>query len=736
MPDKREQTKTTPSGPQPARPVRPTQDLGPLVPRRRRRSLVWIAIVAVVCLALALGMAWVLLGKGTQVILIGPQIPQATSTPSLVAGRQEEPTPGGPGTSVVTGSAVAPSTVTPTAVRTLPAASPSDRLAEAQVALQGALETGDRQSIQTVLDLLAEIEAADPAATGETDGLRSQAGYALDTLDGTVYLNADNTTRWTLTTTDGQRLVYPIDLSISPEGVYVIDSGSLYRADWPALAAGGGELAVTAILTPARQIGGYPVKEIVAVEAAHTDDAIYVLDKSNDVYRYQVSSGMWYLEQPPASQYSQPDPLYLSISTYLNRLYILDPARNQIWRHPPNEYGPGFLPGTLPWLVGPGEPDVSNGIDLAIDGDIYVLGRDGTITRHKTGAPNEVARFSLAVADGLSHVPGLEDLSMRPVALFANAEGVALYVADAGRRRVVALDRRNGALLQQWVAPDNLDFAALHGVAQRADRLYMLAGADLYSYDLSQGITATLSLTGHLPILQPFPDPDPDTLHPGDLAPNDPRLPSLLATYGFTMPIQGALLPDRGAVYPGSRRAYRYGVHEGLDLYGEDVGVEVQVGTPVYAVGDGVILRADRDYQEMSLDEVNALLADAHLRHITPPETLDKLGGRQVWIDHGQGLVTKYLHLSGIADGISVTQRVQAGQLIGYVGLSGTPDGIQGNTQFPHLHFEMRTGYHHEYYLGQWLTIEETRRAFERIFNVPVRPAYLDVRQESEGETG
>ncbi|MFB0535219.1 MAG: M23 family metallopeptidase, partial [Anaerolineae bacterium] len=283
------------------------------------------------------------------------------------------------------------------------------------------------------------------------------------------------------------------------------------------------------------------------------------------------------------------------------------------------------------------------------------------------------------------------------------------------------------------VAPDNLDFSALHGIAEREGYLYMLAGANLYGYDLSTGITGTVRLVGQLPVLQPLPQPDPATLRPGDLPPNDPQLPSLLATYNFTMPIKGALLPDRSAIYPGSRRVYRYGVHQGLDFYNKDVGVEVEVGTPVYAAGDGIILRADVDYQEMSLAEVNALLADADVLHVTPPETLEKLGGRQIWIDHGQGVITKYSHLSGIAEGITVRQRVHAGQPIGYIGVSGTPDGIAGNTQFTHLHFEIRTGNDHQYYLGQWLTIEETRRAFERIFNVPVRPAYLDFRENGEG---
>ena len=152
------------------------------------------------------------------------------------------------------------------------------------------------------------------------------------------------------------------------------------------------------------------------------------------------------------------------------------------------------------------------------------------------------------------------------------------------------------------------------------------------------------------------------------------------------------------------------------------------VGTPVVAAADGIVERADLAYQELSPAALNALLADAHPRHDTPRDALDTLSGRQVRIDHGGGLMTVYAHLSSIADGIAVGQPVRAGQVIGAVGVSGTPDGAAGITQFAHLHFEIRIGDQHQYYLGQWLSVEETRRAYERIFRVPVRPAFLEYR--------
>lgn len=55
--------------------------------------------------------------------------------------------------------------------------------------------------------------------------------------------------------------------------------------------------------------------------------------------------------------------------------------------------------------------------------------------------------------------------------------------------------------------------------------------------------------------------------------------------------------------------------------------------------------------------------------------------GLFVAVDHGQGMQTRYAHLSQLA--VSVGQQIGAGQTIGYVGSTGLSTG-------PHLHYEMR----------------------------------------------
>ena len=65
---------------------------------------------------------------------------------------------------------------------------------------------------------------------------------------------------------------------------------------------------------------------------------------------------------------------------------------------------------------------------------------------------------------------------------------------------------------------------------------------------------------------------------------------------------------------------------------------------------------------------------------VTLTETMGGYG-KTIMIDHGNGISTRYGHLSGFA--VTTGQHVQRGDVIGYVGESGRSTG-------PHLHYEVR----------------------------------------------
>ncbi|MGQ9572965.1 MAG: M23 family metallopeptidase [Dehalococcoidia bacterium] len=195
-----------------------------------------------------------------------------------------------------------------------------------------------------------------------------------------------------------------------------------------------------------------------------------------------------------------------------------------------------------------------------------------------------------------------------------------------------------------------------------------------------------------------------------------PTAPPVLEAviHSFRFPIEGACLPDEEVLMPNAPREYRAGVHEGVDFYDGRCCVPVERGAPVLAAKTGVVIRIDHDYQDITAEEMDVLLNSSLEQGHTDPAVLDRLRGRQVWLDHGNGIVTRYAHLLAVEAGITKGMVVRAGQVVGYVGNSGTPEGVSDPNLENHLHFEIRVG---DGYLGQGLPLAETRRLWERAFS-------------------
>ncbi|OGO50216.1 MAG: hypothetical protein A2148_04265 [Chloroflexi bacterium RBG_16_68_14] len=165
---------------------------------------------------------------------------------------------------------------------------------------------------------------------------------------------------------------------------------------------------------------------------------------------------------------------------------------------------------------------------------------------------------------------------------------------------------------------------------------------------------------------------------------------------------------------PGAPREYRQGTHEGVDFYDSDNCVAIGLDTEVLAAKAGTVTRADWDYQDLTAEELAELEARVERGEGNDPDVLDAFRGRQVWVDHGNGIVTRYVHLNGIAEGVEVGGRVERGEVIGYVGESGSPESITNSGTQVHLHFEIRVG---DAYLGQGLDPDQVRQLYEQAFS-------------------
>jgi murein DD-endopeptidase MepM/ murein hydrolase activator NlpD len=176
-------------------------------------------------------------------------------------------------------------------------------------------------------------------------------------------------------------------------------------------------------------------------------------------------------------------------------------------------------------------------------------------------------------------------------------------------------------------------------------------------------------------------------------------------------PIEGRTVSTVNGQLPNAPRRYRNGFHEGLDYYGT-------IGYTVLAAAPGTVIRADHGYIEMTLEEYEEVLRLSAEASITPPDLLDKLRGRQVWILHDDGVVTRYAHLADINPEIDEGTEVAGGQAIATVGNSGMRANITGKinsaSDEPHLHFEI---WYEDTFLGQGRPVEEVRSIFKRILD-------------------
>ena len=88
-------------------------------------------------------------------------------------------------------------------------------------------------------------------------------------------------------------------------------------------------------------------------------------------------------------------------------------------------------------------------------------------------------------------------------------------------------------------------------------------------------------------------------------------------------------------------------MHTGVDF-------AAPMGTPIFAAGNGTIIKAGRESGY----------------------------GNRVEIQHANGYITTYNHMSGFARGVAEGVRIKQGQVVGYLGMTGLATG-------PHLHYEV-----------------------------------------------
>lgn len=451
--------------------------------------------------------------------------------------------------------------------------------------------------------------------------------------------------------------LHPIAIQTDGEHAFVLDGGRVLHLDLRQ------PTEPVVMLQPGDVVDGVAVQE--PVDLAWVPGSLLVLDRASDVYRYDFAAETWTLERFNRPAGLSSSHFFMGIDATENGRYLLDTNYRYVL-----EYVPGG--GEAAFNL----PDRSRAISMsALGDDVYVL------TQNIDTGVVEARRYNF-FAESSYFRPKIEMSQPRQIV----ATETAVYILDMAGKRLLEFDPVHGRLQTLTQLPQEHAASAMT-VNPRTGQLILAAQERLYF----------LGENGRLAGIHGGPTLDGPQ-------PHDPEL--LASLQPKMVPIGGSGITNRDLQLPGAPRHYRLGIHEGVDFYW-------QPGTQIRSVADGTVIRANHDFVPADWFTYNALQAETEELTYTPEEALDLYRGRQVWVEHADGTIARYIHLSAIYPEIVEGATVTQGQLLGEVGNSGSPASLESETEDAHLHFELWVD---GYYLGQFLRPIEVRELVEGLF--------------------
>ena len=326
----------------------------------------------------------------------------------------------------------------------------AEKIAQAE----GVDEKVARDSLSRANELLnqALAHATTPEQTAQVRGLQHETLLKLDGLD--------NVTRPPVTMLARLLNRRPSTLIYGSHTLFVLEGNAIYRlaANHPSTNPLQNPFSVL-------QASFGTLKTLVWVPAggARAHDGLLLITNNGQMFSVDVNSGQLQELATPS--------LTATINAsagYNGNLYLLDRTSRQIWKYQPNQQGE-YPAAAVPWLTSAAQEKISDPIDMAIDGYIFLLSQSSLINRFAGGQHSR--NFSL------DHItPPLT----QPVAIAkVPPETSHLFVAD--HERIVRFDHK-GRLIAQYRAPLDSNWGQIRNLAvnEEGDALYLLSDNGVY----------------------------------------------------------------------------------------------------------------------------------------------------------------------------------------------------------------------------------------------------------------
>lgn len=266
-------------------------------------------------------------------------------------------------------------------------------------------------------------------------------------------------------------------LVLDGDNLYVLDEGldRLYKYNLTNNGKGIQEPGKHPVLVKrGDKLEGAPVGDLLSLTwmpagQLRTSPALFALESGRSILAYDPKAGLSRIEVPESHRWGS----IQAINGFAGGLYLLDTKLKGVFYYPPTKNGYESEPYTI--LDARAKADLSKAVDIALDGNLYVLEGSGAVKRfNREGRPFD---FAAELPDG--PIQG-------PKALFASANTRSLYALDAAGERVLQFSPE-GKLQRQFKAGGSeVSFRDLRDlfVDEVARKLYLLARKSLFTVDL------------------------------------------------------------------------------------------------------------------------------------------------------------------------------------------------------------------------------------------------------------
>jgi len=162
----------------------------------------------------------------------------------------------------------------------------------------------------------------------------------------------------------------------------------------------------------------------------------------------------------------------IAVEAYGPRVYLLDPAENSIWRY---RRGKESYTGAQLYST---EGDITNAVDIAIDGSVYILKSDGEITKYYAG---EIEEDFYVVREPMVPV-------QKPTRIFTEFEFTQVYILEPTQSRILVYNKdvKNGNLVYSHQYHFDSSVGELRDVYVEKEhkKIYVLTDSKIYQLEM------------------------------------------------------------------------------------------------------------------------------------------------------------------------------------------------------------------------------------------------------------